>query len=348
MFELLFRFAFPDDPAAFERYSNHPPISVARVTLGDGESMNLTGFGPSPIRPRTLDGSAAEAEHARAEQHQALLARIEMAVLQGEGTSVESGEVVLTAVRSPVALRRRAVPDDGAAGCLLDNLAGLGTQNCQGDTRDTSYRLALPLHSLEAGEFVYAVGLNHARLGMGAYSNIALYDLANKTGVIDLADHAMVGSVTHVLGESAASAVCGNECDDLFAIRLDFDCLGSTGSSSFCIDIPLSPGQGMAVVERAYLHPETLVGPHESAMVPLELIVFKRRERYTGFGGGWLEALSAWRRTLEGIPFKQHLRVFTGATMDAMARGESAKGLSAIIALVVVKVALARSKSRLI
>ena len=50
----------------------------------------------------------------------------------------------------------------------------------QGDTRDTSYRLALPLHTLEAGEFVYAVGLNHARLRMGAYSNIALYDLAKK------------------------------------------------------------------------------------------------------------------------------------------------------------------------
>ena len=73
----------------------------------------------------------AEAEHARAEQHAALLNQIESNVLRGEGTAVESGETVLTAVRSPVALRRRAVPDDGAAGCLLDILGGLKTQNCQ-------------------------------------------------------------------------------------------------------------------------------------------------------------------------------------------------------------------------
>ena len=172
-------------------------------------------------------------------------------------------------------------------------------------------------------------------------------------GIIDLADQDMVGSVAHMLGEEAATTLCGVDCDDLFAIRLDFDCVGSTGSSKFCIDIPLAPGTsrstgvlvrraptnvhpnnplgtGMAVVERAYLHPETLAGPDEAAMVPLELLVFKRREAGGGLGaaflGGWaneqLEVVSAWCRTLRGIPAKQHVRVFVGAAFDTMARGK--------------------------
>ena len=89
-------------------------------------------------------------------------------------------------------------------------------------------------------------------------------------------------------------------------------------------------GMGMAIVERVYLHPETLAGPDEAAMVPLELLVFKRREAGGGLGsaylGEWvneqLEVLSAWRRTLWGIPAKQHVRVFIGAAFDTAAQGK--------------------------
>ena len=82
---------------------------------------------PYPAQPT----HSPSVEHDRSEQHAELLDQIQSAVLQGEGLAADSDERLLTAVRSPVALRRRAVPDDGAAGCLLDSLGGLQTQNCQ-------------------------------------------------------------------------------------------------------------------------------------------------------------------------------------------------------------------------
>ena len=118
------RFAFPKDLSMIEQYLSAPPLSVARVTLGAPSSATLTKFGPTPIQPRGLSGPAATVELERTQQHRDLLTLLQSKVLEGEGTSAESGERLLTVVQSPVALLRRAVPDDGAVGCLLNNLGG--------------------------------------------------------------------------------------------------------------------------------------------------------------------------------------------------------------------------------
>ena len=179
---------------------------------------------------------------------------------------------------------------------------------------------------------------------MSTYSNIALYDLAKKTGVIDLADQDMVGSVAYTLGGESAAAVCSKNCDDFFAIRLAFNC----GSTKFCINIPLLPGTNMAMVERAYLNPLTLAGPDEKAMVPFELLVFKQRE-IIGVFGGWvgeyLEALLAWQRTLRGAPAKLTLKLFVGATLDSIASNKETAGAPiAVLLFVTVKIFLLRSR----
>ena len=191
-------------------------------------------------------------------------------------------------------------------------MAGLFSKNFNGDTRDTAYRVGLPLFVLNEGEFVTAIGVNHGMVGMAVYSNVVMYDLDEKKGILDISDRQLLGSA----GE-------GN--DELYAMSFAFDCT-LPDIVGECTTIPLPPGTPMAVLERAYLHPKTLVGPEEAVMIPMELLVYKREPSLLA---AWLGAL---RPTLslcalgeecespatDGIPFRIHLEIFLGATIDSL------------------------------
>jgi hypothetical protein len=256
----------------------------------------------------------------------------------------------MTSIRSPVVLKRRSMPDTGAAGCMLDTLGGLKTTNCQGDTRDTAYRLGLPLFALEEDEVAYAVGVNHGRVGTSVYSNIALYDLQRKTGVTDFSDQAMVGSVNHLLlqdisNEVLHQSICEGhkDCDDLFAVRIAFDCAGN----EFCITIPMAPGTPMALVERAYVNERSGVGPDEASMVMMELVIFKRNypvpppfylradlEAHTYMQVLW-RCMSAWYRVIRAVHLRIHAKLYLGALIDALKETDGkAQKLAPILAFV--------------
>ena len=194
----------------------------------------------------------------------------------------------------------------------------------QGDTRDTAYRLALPLFTLDAGEHFVVVGVNHARAGMALYSNVALYDLKAKVGVHDVHDRDMAGSAARYFdahaGASAESSAGAGDGSRYFALTFAFDC-SSIPASGRCTTVPLAPGTPMAVVERAYLHPLTLAGPDEARMVPVELLVFKRQ----------LSVLAAWRAATRDIPPRLLVKLYLGACLDLLALNAAATALAATL-----------------
>jgi len=95
---------------------------------------------PAAARDDPISVSTTTGDATGADQAQAPAASVsESALAAGHTVLVEAVIEAhrapgTTVVRSPLLLRRRSVPDSGAAGCILDEAAGLATKNCQVET----------------------------------------------------------------------------------------------------------------------------------------------------------------------------------------------------------------------
>jgi hypothetical protein len=148
---------------ALADYLQSSPLGLLRVSLEASlQAPAARPFPPLPRKPRRLPpppatlGSSSSPPPSRGARP--LAGRLSEWPLAGRlaalvrALALEAPAHRFVVVRSPLTLRRRSVPDDGAAGCVLDERGGLATKNCQGDTRDTAYRLGLPLFTLDEGE----------------------------------------------------------------------------------------------------------------------------------------------------------------------------------------------------
>ena len=110
---------------------------------------------------------------------------------------------------------------------------------------------------------------SHAAIRKATYTNVAIYDVLNARGIHAAIDVDLKGSAVQY-GIDASSP--------LYAFRFARKC----GSTPFCYSVPTTfPGCGtnckLTVAERAYLNPETLVGPDPHELLAPVLLEFRAR-----------------------------------------------------------------------
>lgn len=165
------------------------------------------------------------------------------------------------------AVRTTNLPD--GYNCL-ENL-----QNCLADNRDTIYispgyniNNTAPFQDLtlkeDSGEFYIAYGVIHPAVNKASYSNISVMGWGRRAAPVVVSNHDMVGSARYYLGSNADPATvdkiyafkiarpggCGGETDPSFCVEIGYEC--GTG---------IAAEEGIAMVFRAYVEPETKVGP---------------------------------------------------------------------------------------
>ena len=163
---------------------------------------------------------------------------------------------------------RIAVPE-GMTGYLND-------ENAQGDNRDTSY-LMTDDFTLNSGEdFVVVYGVNHVATGKATYANTVLYARPMLNGIVSLYDSMYAGS---------ADAYLTGEGDGNYYVMK----LARTAEDEFTASIPYSTDNAngrfygadnetqLFLAYRAYVEPETGVGPSYYEIVYDRAIVFHKK-----------------------------------------------------------------------
>ena len=152
----------------------------------------------------------------------------------------------------------------------LENL-----QNCLADNRDTVYiapgyniNNTVPFQDLtlkeDSGEFYIAYGVIHPAVNKASYSNISVMGWGRRAAPVVVSNRDMVGSARYYLGSNADPTTV----DKIYAFKIarPGGCAGET-DPSFCVEIGYECGmgidaeEGIALVFRAYVEPETKVGP---------------------------------------------------------------------------------------
>ena len=151
----------------------------------------------------------------------------------------------------------------------------VGEVQCSGDNRDAYYSGTDPTVAFtQASDFNVVVGVNHQAFGTASYSNLVIYNGPRQVGVVGVTDVEYAGSAASFLAGTEYAGVS----DYLYAYTFARDC---TGLGDYCTVVPstgwpllpeFNPGTpqlSVAVfIDRAYVHPETHVGPHEDAILP--------------------------------------------------------------------------------
>ncbi len=147
--------------------------------------------------------------------------------------------------------------------------------NCSGDNRDTAYAASSPaLLRPSPDAFFYVVGAIHEYTGMATWTGISVYETVKTAGVLGVVPSEAVGSAHAYL------PVDDPNRDKIFVIKLARSCaegepycytVPSTGWPSVALDQPV------VVMERAYLHPVTGVGPPPSGFKSATLIRYNPR-----------------------------------------------------------------------
>jgi len=158
-------------------------------------------------------------------------------------------------------------------------------QNCFGDNRDTPYIIPSfdPVTckpnqdlTLSEGEFYVAYGVNHTASGKATYSNISVIGWDKKSSPLVIDNKGMVGSASYYLGLSPFNPIANKLYAVVFArpgncvgppnhcLEVGYDCVNGVGAD-----------EPMVLAFRAYLEPETNVGPAYSEIVIDRIIKFK-------------------------------------------------------------------------
>ena len=250
-FTIVQRLALDGNPVHDERaeaYKKHPTVRVFRLTP------------PSGVAPRPLPLPALR--------------------VRGTGRTELNHWPAVLALREAIL---RAYPDHEAKELMTSIWINESYELLQqgvdalGESRDTSY---LSTESFVLPEdpdaFVVVYGVNHAASGKAVYSNVVAYGEAKDNGVASLNSREMAGSAGRYLPRADASA--------LYAVTVS-----RFQGAAPCLKVPLPtpghalhgilPSEAMYLGFRAYLEPETMVGPAWQEMVFDRAILFARKRR---------------------------------------------------------------------
>jgi hypothetical protein len=170
--------------------------------------------------------------------------------------------------------------------------------NCLGDTRDAAYldgdeplRSSTPgiqpagpswVLTADPSDFLMVVGVLHNLVDppMATYTNVATYDVAKSMGVTAMDNTKMAGSARPYFG-FAGDADASDPIDMLYAIRVSRSC---GPSEPYCLSVPTDPPTfpgipltaALTLVERAYVNPQTLVGPDPTELLPPTVLHFHK------------------------------------------------------------------------
>ena len=163
---------------------------------------------------------------------------------------------------------RIAVPE-GMTGYLND-------ENAQGDNRDTSYLMTDDFTLNSDEDFVVVYGVNHVATGKATYANTVLYARPMLNGIVSLYDS--------MYADSASTYLPGENGGSYYVMKL-----ARTAEDEFTAAIPYSTDNPngrfygadnetqLFLAYRAYVEPETGVGPSYYEIVYDRAIVFHKK-----------------------------------------------------------------------
>lgn len=253
-FSILMRTSQPADEAAFSQWlaSLAETMNVYRVTPRTEAPENayasptLTPRGTGVHEVQTLP----EANKALDEIRRKLIAQY----------AEEYDYEELTA--------RIAVPE-GMTGYLND-------ENAQGDNRDTSYLMTDDFTLNSDEDFVVVYGVNHVATGKATYANTVLYARPMLNGIVSLYDS--------MYADSADAYLDGEDSGSYYVMKLARIAEDApTASIPYSTDNPngrfygADNGAQLFLAYRAYMEPETGVGPSYYEIVYDRAIVFHKK-----------------------------------------------------------------------
>lgn len=254
VFTILMRTSQPEDAAAFEQWSTtlSESMRVYRVTPKAETPVNAYSY--PVLTPRGTGvhevQSLPEADKALDQIRQSLIAQY-----GGEYDYEEFSA-------------RIAVPE-GMTGYLND-------ENAQGDNRDTSYLMTNDFTLNSDEDFVVVYGVNHVAAGKATYANTVLYARPRLNGIVSLYDS--------MYGDSAAEYLPDVDSSKYYVLKMARTALDShTAVIPYSTDNPngrfygADNGTQMFIAYRAYVEPETGVGPSYYEIVYDRAIVFHKK-----------------------------------------------------------------------
>jgi hypothetical protein len=128
---------------------------------------------------------------------------------------------------------------------------------------------------LKTGEFYVAYGVNHKASGKATYSNVSILGWNKKSSPAMISDDDMVGSASSYLGLSPDDPTANLLY--AYVVARPGSCVGDP---KFCREVGYDCTSGvadqepLALVFRAYLEPETKVGPAYCEIVIDRIIKF--------------------------------------------------------------------------
>ena len=254
VFNILMRTSQPADEAAFEQWvaALSETMSVYRVTPKTETPENAYAY--PALTPR---GTGVHEVQALPEADKALDTIRQRLIEQYAG---EYDYEELSA--------RIAVPE-GMTGYLND-------ENAQGDNRDTSYLMTNDFTLNSDEDFVVVYGVNHVKTGKATYANTVLYARPRLNGIVSLYDSMYEGS--------AAEYLPGEDGSSYYVMKM-----ARTARDDYTALIPYSTdnpngqfygadnGAQLLLAYRAYVEPETGVGPSYYEIVYDRAIVFHKK-----------------------------------------------------------------------
>ena len=254
VFSILMRTSQPADETAFGAWLAALPetMSVYRVTPRAETPANAYAY--PTLTPR---GSGVHEVQTLPEADKALDTIRQKLIAQYAG---EYDYEELTA--------RIAVPE-GMTGYLND-------ENAQGDNRDTSYLMTNDFTLNSADDFVVVYGVNHVAAGKATYANTVLYARPMLNGIVSLYDSMYAGS--------ASAYLPGEDSGSYYVMKLARSAGdGYTAAIPYSTDNPngrfygADDGTQLLLAYRAYVEPETGVGPSYYEIVYDRAIVFHKK-----------------------------------------------------------------------
>lgn len=248
---ILFRVAGFARPKDQEAYVSRPPLTLLRVT---------------PIRSRPADPYPTTAYAPR-----------------GTGTSetamLPGLPVALTSLASKVKQSYPTLSCRVTPGIKLPLFNGFECiekgYNCLGDVQDTTYVAGAPGAKLsrDPRDFIIVVGVNHHSLGKATYQGLSIYDLKKLLGTGGVTEGKLYGTARRYDPSNPYAA-------DLYAYKFARNCNGDPD----CVTVPEQfPGvpldNPIEITERAYLEPQTRVGPAYSEVTAPVFLHFRPPSR---------------------------------------------------------------------
>ena len=254
LFTMLLRIGVVANAAERNAYLASTPFSVVRVSrTATAPARAPALFTPASIIPRDTTNDELTLDPALA------------ALVQGVQATYAADYNIQVVPTVPNLLGANV---DFGGVCYVLNL------QCSGDNRDALYAGTQPtVVFTRPSDISIVVGVNHRATGMATYSNLVIYNGARQVGVVGVNDDDYAGSADAFLDGTAFEGVS----DKLYAYTFARNC---TGRGPYCAEVPstgypflpnydpstpaLSAG---LFIDRAYVHPETEVGPKNGTVL---------------------------------------------------------------------------------